>query len=243
MASNIEVEEFIEEMSKKGKPVSSRDIAEKFHINRARAANHLKRLKGRNRIVEVGRGEKGLRLYKHVKYEPRCIIKLLQEMFQRNPTLQEIAYKIGKPPEQAKNDVYSIAEEIGWCEPTEEEIEEGRLKVYILLSTAALLELRNKANKTVKEFFNKYPGVLPPKNSKIIEKAKEYAKKFNNLVPKVIITQKLEEKYIWNKEALQLIGEVDEMGKKPVFWFDWDANTDKIQEEKLRSSELTLKYY
>jgi DNA-binding Lrp family transcriptional regulator len=229
MVSNVVVEEFIEKRSKKGELTTSHDIARKFGISPQRASVHLKKLEKRKRIVKVETGEKGLKFFKHISYAPKEAIQQLREKYCRDPTLEEIALEMCRDPQDPvfRESVYEIAKEIDWKQPTEEDIQDGQKLAWIKLTTAALVKLKNEGK--AKEFFEKYPGILPEEKEKI-RKALEYVQKFPELLPKIEITPNLEEKYVWSKEAEKVIGrDYDSFGKKyGVTHFDWDVKNDKI---------------
>ena len=55
----------------------------------------------------------------------------------RNPTIIEVAYKVGKPPEIIREEIFRLASKLNWKEPTAEEIKkaEGKIKEVLEMST------------------------------------------------------------------------------------------------------------
>jgi hypothetical protein len=229
MVSNVEVEKYIEERSKKGKETCSKDVSKNFGISLPRANVHLSKLVKRHKIVETHRGQGGLRFFMHVKYAPKPVIQFLKEKLCRNPTIEEIAYKMGQDLQDSefRKRVYEVAEEIKWKEPSKEEIEEGQELAYLRLVIATLD--RHRKDPKLQKYFQTYPGVLV-KDKKKLEISRKYARKFKELLPKIEISGK-ELKFIWPKEAKEVIVEVDDEGKKPVNHWDWDVERCNHQKE------------
>lgn len=214
------VEDFVKEMSKAGEYTNYKHIAEKFGISPQQARRHLHRLSKLGKIREIKRGKRGLIFYVHEKYFPKHvdrIIEWLRKKYRRNPTLEEIAIEMKIPVERAKEQVYEVAKEVGWREPTQEEIEEGRKEAYRILITAAYLNLKRSSKGReylwqIKKHIGKFEELF---NEELIERAKEYIRKFREFVPKIEIIEikekgkgrkKLDVRINWPEKAYEVIG-------------------------------------
>lgn len=67
-------------------------------------------------------------------------VKKLRFCLMRNPTIKEVAYEVGKPPETIRSEMYSLSPKIGWKEPNPDEIKEAKNFVAEIYEIAALMD-------------------------------------------------------------------------------------------------------
>jgi hypothetical protein len=102
-------------------------------------------------------------------------IEKLRFKFQRNPDVEEIILEIKESPENPKirDEIYKIGSRIGWRPPTSEEREEAKKELSLILKVASKLK---KGEPPLIGF-----GIEPPKA--LLKKAKEYLRRFPELIP------------------------------------------------------------
>jgi hypothetical protein len=125
---------------------------------------------------------------KHAEYEPQlkeAVEKAVEELrlqlyFLREPTVKEVATKIGKTPETVRPILYELAPKIGWREQENQEAEkeaEEAINLAGWMSWLAKEEQNAELNAIARE-------AIQTAQSSIIERAKKILENFPQLVPK-----------------------------------------------------------
>jgi hypothetical protein len=108
--------------------------------------------------------------------EIRRVIENLRVKLLRNPTVDEVILAMGKNPrdDELMDAVYEIGTKMGWRPPTESEKEAAEEELPKILSLAAQIKRGTSMVKMKKV-----------KSRSEIEKAKEYLRRFPELVPEI----------------------------------------------------------
>ncbi len=125
-------------------------------------------------------------------------IETLRMKFLRDPTIEEISISVGEVPEMVSRVVYGLAQELKWMPPTEEIISLKRRELAYLLEYIAMKKLKSDVEpRTLRRDSGMSKG--------IIDRAKDYSKRFPGMIPKVVAKPNDEYFIEWGDEAMKIL--------------------------------------
>jgi|GEM_PF-6803069 len=168
--TNEEILKFAEELHKKGKPITTRDVMERFGLSKHAASKRLKYLEERGELVSIRRGKAGAKEYftkNYLKKQMPLYLIYLKEKYCRNLTIEEIAYEYEESPRNKlfRSKVHKLLKAAGYTtlKPSKKEIEIGQCKAFLNLAIAAFLKFKKNNSPNVKKFFqNSSPLEIQP---------------------------------------------------------------------------------
>lgn len=101
---------------------------------------HLNFFMDISRITKVKRDLYALSGRIPLDYQVIEAIDDLRLLLGSEPSLELIAIRVGKPPEEVRSTVYKVAESVGWHEPTDEERRSWSFNAMQVLRLAACLK-------------------------------------------------------------------------------------------------------
>ncbi len=129
-------------------------------------------------------------------------IERLKPLLLRMPTVDEIAREVGISPKEAEPLVYKLASETGWYNPTQQLIDDARVRLGEALVCAARIRDKHvdENGKSEKFDYEQEPGDI-----KALEDAKRFLKEYPSLLPN--LSKDGEQVIVWAFNALQFLGE------------------------------------
>jgi hypothetical protein len=129
-------------------------------------------------------------------------IERLKPLLLRTPTVDEIAREVGITPKEAEQIVYKLASETGWYNPTQQLIENARVRLGEALVCAARIRDRHVNENGESERFD-YKS--EPGDVNILENAKRFLKEKPTLLPS--LSKDGEQVVSWSLDAMRLLGD------------------------------------
>jgi hypothetical protein len=104
-------------------------------------------------------------------------IEMLRLKFQRDPSIEEIAYEIAESPEEprTKNAVYRVGARMKWKQPTDMDIAQGKTRAGRCLMLAAWIELSCEGA----------PYLTKTWTEEEFPEARRYKQHYSDLLPKI----------------------------------------------------------
>jgi hypothetical protein len=118
-------------------------------------------------------------LPREIILEPKIsdAIGRLRLKFQRDPSIEEIAYEIAESPEEprTKNAIYRVGARMGWKQPTDMDIAQGKTRAARCLLLAAWIELGCEGAPYLSKTWTKEE----------FAEARRYKQHYKDLLPKI----------------------------------------------------------